>query len=85
VDFSFTDDQLQVQSLTREFANREAAATIKACDETACFDRTFLTRMAEAGLLGLSIPQRYGGTGNDYVALGLACEEFGGCNLPVPD
>ena len=76
MDFSFTDDQLQVQSLTREFANREAAATIKACDETACFDRTFLTRMAEAGLLGLSIPQRYGGTGNDYVTLGLACEEL---------
>ena len=76
MDFSFTDDQLQVQSLAREFANREAAATIKECDETACFNRDFLTKMAEAGLLGLSIPQRYGGTGNDYVALGLACEEL---------
>jgi glutaryl-CoA dehydrogenase (non-decarboxylating) len=76
VDFSFTDDQLQVQSLAREFANREAAATIKECDETACFNRDFLTKMAEAGLLGLSIPQRYGGTGNDYIALGLACEEL---------
>ncbi len=76
MDFSFTEDQVLVAKLAREFANREAAATIKHCDETACFDRAFLTKMAEAGLLGLSIPQRYGGTGNDYVALGLACEEL---------
>jgi glutaryl-CoA dehydrogenase (non-decarboxylating) len=76
VDFSLNEDQLLVGSLAREFANREAAATIKECDETACFDRDFPRKMAEAGLLGLSIPQRYGGTGNDYVALGLACEEL---------
>lgn len=78
MDFSFTEDQLLVRKLAREFANREAAATIKECDETSCFNRDFLTKMSEAGLLGLSIPQRYGGTGNDYVTLGLACEELEG-------
>ena len=76
VDFSLNEDQLLVGSLAREFANREAAATIKECDETACFSRDFLRKMAAAGLLGLSIPPRYGGTGNDYIALGLACEEL---------
>jgi len=76
VDFSLTEDQLLVRTLAREFANREAAATIKECDETACFNRDFLKKMAAAGLLGLSIPPRYSGTGNDYVALGLACEEL---------
>ena len=76
MDFSFTEDQLLVRDLAREFANREVAPTIKECDETACFNRDFLTKMAAAGLLGLSIPLRYGGTGNDYIALGLACEEL---------
>jgi glutaryl-CoA dehydrogenase (non-decarboxylating) len=76
VDFSLTEDQLLVRNLAREFANREAAPTIKECDETACFNRDFLKKMGAAGLLGLSVPQRYGGTGNDYVALGLACEEL---------
>jgi glutaryl-CoA dehydrogenase (non-decarboxylating) len=76
VDFSFTEDQLLVGRLAREFAYREAAATIKECDETACFNRDFLKKMAATGLLGLSIPPRYGGTGNDYIALGLACEEL---------
>jgi glutaryl-CoA dehydrogenase (non-decarboxylating) len=76
VDFSLSEDQLLVGRLAREFANREAAATIKECDETSCFNRDFLKKMAAAGLLGLSIPARYGGTGNDYIALGLACEEL---------
>jgi glutaryl-CoA dehydrogenase (non-decarboxylating) len=76
LDFSFTEDHLLVSRLAREFANREVAANIKECDETACFNRDFLGKMATAGLLGLSIPPRYGGTGNDYVALGLACEEL---------
>jgi len=76
VDFSLSEDQLLVGRLAREFANREAAATLKECDETACFNREFLKKMAAAGLLGLTIPPRYGGTGNDYVALGLACEEL---------
>jgi glutaryl-CoA dehydrogenase (non-decarboxylating) len=64
-----------VQSLVRQFASCQAA-TIKQCDETACFNRSFLARMAEAGLLGLSVPARYGGTGNDYISLGLTCEEL---------
>lgn len=76
MDFSLDEDQLLVGRLAREFATREAAATIKECDQTACFNRDFLEKMAAAGLLGLSIPQRYGGTGNDYIALGLACEEL---------
>jgi len=76
VDFSFTEDQLLVQRLAREFANREAAATIKECDETGCINRGFLKKMGEAGLLGLSLPPRYAGAGNDYVSLGLACEEL---------
>ncbi len=76
IDFSLSEDQLLVARLAREFANREAAATIRDCDETSCFNRDFLKKMAAAGLLGLSIPARYGGTGNDYIALGLACEEL---------
>lgn len=75
-DFSFTEDQLQVQELCRGFANREAAATIQLDDQNATFNPDILKKMAEAGILGLSIPPRYGGTGNDYIALGLACEEL---------
>jgi len=76
LNFSLTEDQLMVQALAREFAAREAAATIQERDQQGQFDPELLRKMAEAGILGLSIPARYGGTGNDYVALGLACEEL---------
>src|SRR6195256_1118890 len=32
--------------------------------------------MASLGLLGISVPEAYGGAGMDYIALGLACEEL---------
>ncbi len=76
MDFSLTEDQLMVQSLARDFAGREAAPTIQERDQRAEFDPGLLRKMADAGILGLSIPARYGGTGNDYIALGLACEEL---------
>lgn len=76
IDFSFTDEQLMVQKLARDFAGREVAPTIQEQDIEAKFDPEILPKMAELGLLGLCIPGQYGGTGNDYISLGLACEEL---------
>ncbi|UCG44503.1 MAG: acyl-CoA dehydrogenase family protein [candidate division WOR-3 bacterium] len=76
MDFSFTDEQLMVQKLARDFAGREVAPTIQEQDIEAKFDPEILPKMAELGLLGLCIPGQYGGTGNDYISLGLACEEL---------
>jgi glutaryl-CoA dehydrogenase (non-decarboxylating) len=76
IDFSFTDEQLIVQKLARDFAGKEVAPTIQEHDIQARFDPGILPKMAELGLLGLCIPGQYGGTGNDYISLGLACEEL---------
>ncbi|MEO0071923.1 MAG: acyl-CoA dehydrogenase family protein [candidate division WOR-3 bacterium] len=76
IDFSFTEEQLMIQKLARDFAQKEVAPRIKELDEKAEFDRSILTKMAELGLLGLTIPTRYGGSGGDYISLGLACEEL---------
>jgi len=76
IDFSFSDEQLIIQELTRDFAGHEVAPTIQQQDIEGKFDPDILPKMAELGLLGLTIPEKYGGTGNDYVSLGLACEEL---------
>jgi glutaryl-CoA dehydrogenase (non-decarboxylating) len=76
IDFSFTDEQLMVQKLARDFAGKEVAPTIQQHDIEARFDPEILPKMAELGLLGLCVPGQYGGTGNDYISLGLACEEL---------
>ncbi|MEO0092335.1 MAG: acyl-CoA dehydrogenase family protein [candidate division WOR-3 bacterium] len=76
IDFSFTEEQIMIQKLARDFAQKEVAPKIKEQDQKAEFDRSILTKMADLGILGLSIPTKYGGSGGDYISLGLACEEL---------
>src|SRR4029079_8410863 len=61
----------------REWAAREVAPRIHDADRQHHFDRDrILGGMARLGLLGISVPQEYGGAGMDYVCLGLASEEL---------
>ncbi len=76
IDFSLTEEHLMVQKLARDFAQKEVLPKIKENDRNAYFDPNILKKMAELGILGLSIPAKYGGTGFDYLSLGLACEEL---------
>ena len=55
---------------------REVAPRIRELDRAHQFDRGILPQMAELGLLGICVPQKYGGAGMDYVCLGLASEEL---------
>ncbi|MEO0102015.1 MAG: acyl-CoA dehydrogenase family protein, partial [candidate division WOR-3 bacterium] len=76
MDFSFSEEQLMVQRLAKEFAQKEVLPNIRENDRNAYFDKNILKKMGELNILGLSIPTRYGGAGFDYIALGLACEEL---------
>jgi len=76
MDFTLAEHHEVTARMVREFAGGEVAPRIKALDRAQTFDRTILTRMAQLGLLGLCLPERYGGAGMDYISLGLACEEL---------
>ncbi len=76
IDFELTEDHEAIQRMVREFAAREVAPYIKEWDEKQHFERSVLDKMAELGLLGICIPEEYGGAGFDYISLGLACEEL---------
>ena len=60
----------------REWGAREVAPRIHDLDREHRFDPDILPQMAALGLLGVSIPEAYGGTGTDYISLGLASEEL---------
>src|SRR5512137_1983775 len=75
IDFSLTDDHRAVQNLVYEFCAREVAPSIRERDRAGTFDPSLLGKLAAADILGLCFPDKYGGSGLDYVALGLACEE----------
>src|SRR5262245_19137983 len=77
LDFDLTEEQHLVEQSVREWGAREIAPHIKEAERLHQFDRErVLQGMARLGLLGISIPQTYGGAGMDYVCLGLASEEL---------
>lgn len=76
MNFDLTDDQLQVRDMVREFAQREVAPSIGEWDAKGEFHPEILRKMGQLGILGLPIPEEYGGSGFDYVSLALACEEL---------
>jgi alkylation response protein AidB-like acyl-CoA dehydrogenase len=76
MDFNLSEEHLQAQKMVRDFAAREVIPVIGEWDRKQQMNPAFLLRMAELGILGISIPVRYGGQGFDYITLGLACEEL---------
>src|SRR5438874_3296522 len=76
MNLDLTEEQQLVEQSVREWAGRAVAPRIRELDRAHQFDRGILPQMAELGLLGASVPQKYGGAGMDYISLGLACEEL---------
>ena len=76
MNFELSDEQIQVRDMVREFAAREVAPHIQQWDSKMEFHREVLEQMGELGILGLPIPEEYGGAGFDYGSLALACEEL---------
>ena len=77
IGFDLTGDQRLLEQSVREWAARDIAPRIREDDRAHRFDRDrVLGGMAALGLLGVSVPEEYGGSGTDYICLGLASEEL---------
>ncbi len=71
----FTDEQLMLRDMVREFAKNEIEPLAAEIDESCEFPMQTFKKMAELGLLGIPFPEEYGGAGMDTVSLALAIEE----------
>src|ERR1044071_10387381 len=78
IDFELTEDHNALVQTVREFAQKEVAPHIKEWDEKQHFEPSVLKKMAALNLLGVCIPEEYGGAGVDYISLGLVCEGLEG-------
>jgi len=76
LEFGLSEEHLMVQRMVRDFAAKEVAPTIQEQDRLGGMAPHVIPRMAELGILGITIPVKYGGQGMDYISLGLACEEL---------
>ncbi len=80
MDFTFTKEELAARDLMREFAARELEPRAKHYDLTGEFPWEHLPKLAELNVMGLNIPEAYGGAGVSPLALALVVEEMtAGC------
>jgi butyryl-CoA dehydrogenase len=71
-----TDEQQMVQAMAREFAEGDVRPLAAEIDRDARFPHETVKRMGELGLLGMMVPERWGGSGGDTVAYVVALEEI---------
>ncbi|HEX4448661.1 MAG TPA: acyl-CoA dehydrogenase family protein [Polyangiaceae bacterium] len=76
MDFELTEEQRMIRDTARDFAAREVAPKAAELDKTARWPSEILAKMADLGLLGVAIPQEYGGAGMDALSYALAMEEI---------
>lgn len=76
MDFSFTDDQLSIQSIARDFAHKRVAPVAARHDESGEFPLENIREMGQLGLMGIEVPAEYGGAGMDPVSYALAMIEI---------
>src|SRR5512143_2821711 len=80
MDFDLTDEQRIWQKTVHDFVAREVKPKAHEVDESSEFNWPAVRKMGPLGLLGLNIPEEYGGAGVDAVSAAIAIEELGwGC------
>ena len=75
-----TDEQRMVRDMARDYSRAELAPNAARWDEEGYVPDATLAKMGELGLMGMLVPEEWGGTGADYLAYALAIEEVAaGC------
>ena len=76
MDFDFTPEQELIRDTVRTFARERVEPIAAALDLEGRFPYELVAELAELGLMGLPIPQEYGGAGGDTVSYAIAIEEL---------
>ena len=76
MNFDLTDEQQLVRETVREFAERRVAPLAAELDHQQRFPYDLVAELAELGLMGMTIPEEYGGAGADTVAYAIVVEEL---------
>src|ERR671916_653501 len=76
MDLDLTAEQELIRDTVREFAREKVAPVAAELDREGRFPYELVAELAELGLLGLPIPEEYGGAGGDTVSYAVAIEEL---------
>ena len=72
----FNDDQLAIKNLARRFAREKLLPQYQARDKSGVLDRALIREMGELGLMGVDLPESFGGLGAPGVTAGIIAEEL---------
>jgi len=76
VNFDLTEEQELVRSTVRDFAEQKVAPVAEELDREHRFPYELVADLAELGLMGMPIPEEYGGGGSDTLSYAIAIEEL---------
>ena len=76
MNFELTEEQQMIQDMARKFAEREIKPVAAELDRTHRHPAEICAKMGELGLMGITIPEQYGGAGMDYVSYVLSMIEI---------
>ncbi|WP_075981239.1 acyl-CoA dehydrogenase [Bacillus massilinigeriensis] len=77
MNFELTSEQLMLQEMVRDFADKEIRPYAREVDETSKMRIETFEKLGKLGLLGIPFPEEYGGSGGDTVSYCIAVEEIG--------
>ena len=77
--FELTEDQKAIQEMIRDYAEKEIKPKADDVDKTGAFPADTIAELAEMGVMGLNIPEEYGGVGMDEICKVLAISEIARC------
>jgi len=76
LDFTLTDEKKLFQKTVREFCEKELKPIASKIDKEEYFPKDLYKKMGKMGLMGMTVPQKYGGAGIDRISYMLALEEI---------
>ncbi len=76
MNFALTEEQQMIQDMARKFAEREIKPVAAELDRTHEHPAELVAKMGELGLMGITIPEEYGGAGMDYICYVLSMIEI---------
>lgn len=76
MNFDFTDEQLNIRKMVRDFSNEVLKPKAAELDEENRFPTEHISRLAELGLMGIAYPEKDGGVGADAITEAIAVEEI---------
>ncbi len=76
MNLQFTDEQVMMRKLVRDFAEKEVAPFVPVMEETEQFPLHIVKKMGEIGLMGIPVPEELGGAGADFVSYIITINEL---------